>query len=139
MGKSKLPDKSKKPPAKAGPGKKPLKAKGKPKSKPTGKRTPARPAVTPLDDAHMGPVAGVPDETRITDAAGDLGSEDRDAFKQVRVLLAEHLGSDAAARLWLVTPGTGFETTALDAVRQGKAKLVLATLQSQWGPSPVYA
>src|SRR5947207_277441 len=113
MGKSKLHDTSKTPPAKAGPGKKPLKAKakGKPKAKPTGKRPPGRPAVAPLDDATIGPVAGIPDETEITEATRDLGPEGRDTFKQVRRLLAEHLGSDAAARLWLVTPGTGFETT----------------------------
>jgi hypothetical protein len=84
-------------------------------------------------------VTGVPDEAQVVEALVGLGPEERAAFQQVRTLLAEHLGSHAAARLWLVTPGTGFETTALNAVRNGQAMLVRASLESQWGPSPTYA
>lgn len=81
----------------------------------------------------------IPDESQIDEVANKLNPEDRAAFAEARRLLAEHLGSHAAARLWFVTRGTGFETTALDAVRKGQAKVVLETLKSQWGPSPSYA
>lgn len=83
--------------------------------------------------------AAVVGEATIDNAIGQLSSTDRKVFQRVRRLLAEHLGSDAAAQLWLTSAGTGFETTALDAVRAGRVKQVLATLESQWGPSPSYA
>jgi len=111
----------------------------KPSPKPATAKSPARRIVTPLDDARLGSVAGVPSEAQITDGAGPLSSGDCEVFDQIRELLAEHLGSHAAARLWLVTPGAGFETTPLDAIRKGQVKAVLATLESQWGPSPSYA
>jgi hypothetical protein len=82
---------------------------------------------------------GVPTEAEIAARAGDLGPDDKEMFSRVRTLLADHLGSEAAARLWLITPGTGFKTTAVDAVREGQVSLVLATLESQWGRSPTYA
>jgi hypothetical protein len=106
--------------------------------KPSARRKP-RPTVSPLEDAQFPPVAGIPDQPEIDEVTGDLSPDDRKAFAEVLRLLAEHLGSHAAARLWLVSPGTGFETTALDAVRMGHAKVVLGTLDSQWGPNPPYA
>jgi hypothetical protein len=84
-------------------------------------------------------LGGLPDETEFEKVAKDLSASDKRAFSKARHLLTEHLGSDAAARLWLVTPGTGFKTTALDAVREGLATVVLETLESQWGESPSYA
>jgi hypothetical protein len=103
------------------------------------RRSPSPRTVSLVDDAQIAQVAGIPDKTQLDEAADNLSPEDRKAFKRMRQLLAEHLGSHAAARLWLVSTATGFETTALDAVRNGQAKLVLATLESQWGPSPTYA
>lgn len=105
------------------------------------KRRPAtrRRTISPLDDKRIERVTGLPDAAEFDEAARRLGPADRKVFQRVRQLLAEHLGSHAAARLWLVSPGTGFETTALDAIRAGQVKLVLATLESQWGPSPTYA
>ena len=103
----------------------------------TGRRP--TPSLATPTDAQLGQPTGVPDEAQLTAMVGRLDPKDRAAFTRARELLAQHLGSDAAARLWLVTPDTGFQTTALDAIRDGKAKLVLATLESQWGPSPSYA
>lgn len=96
-------------------------------------------AVSPLDDTQLPRVADVPNEAQIDEVAHHLSPADRKGFQRMRRLLAEHLGSHAAARLWLVSAGTGFETTALDAIRAGEAKLVLATLEAQWGASPTYA
>ncbi len=93
----------------------------------------------PVTDAQLGSVEGVPTETQIAEGVGSLSPQDQAHFKKIRELLAEHLGSHAAARVWLLSPDTGFETTALDAIRKGHVKTVLATLESQWGPSPSYA
>ena len=65
-------------------------------------------------------------------------SEER-ILGQIRQLLAEHLGSDVAAIAWLNSASTGYPGTALDAIRQGHAALVLEDLKSQWGPGPPYA
>lgn len=108
------------------------------RGKPSGRRR-SQPTVSPSNDGEFMAVAGIPDEADIDAATSALRGEDRKTFAEVRRLLAEHLGSHAAARLWLVSPGTGFATTALDAVRNGQAKVVLATLKSQWGPNPTYA
>jgi hypothetical protein len=105
----------------------------------TGKSAKTTKRAAPLGDSEVGPIAGIPDESALDQVAASLSAADRDAFATARRLLAEHLGSHAAARLWFVTPGTGFETTALDAVRNGQAALVLATLESQWGMSPIHA
>jgi hypothetical protein len=92
-----------------------------------------------LDDIQIEQVAGIPDEAQILESAGDLSAVDRSAFARTRRLLAQHLGSHAAARLWLITPSPGFVTTPLDAVSRGKAKVVLAMVEAQLGPSPTYA
>jgi hypothetical protein len=108
------------------------------KARSGGKLT-SRPTVVPRDDANLEGLAGIPDDAQIAETAGLLSLPDQNAFRRVRELLAEHLGSSAAARLWLVTPSPGFVTTPLDAVRQGQATLVLAMLETQWGPSPTHA
>jgi hypothetical protein len=108
------------------------------KRKPKSKR-PLRDKPTARNDADPEQVAGVPDEGQIGQALGRLEPADRRAWQRLRKLLAQHLGSAAAARLWLVTPSPGFEATPLDEVRKGRAKLLLAMLESQWGPSPTYA
>lgn len=92
-----------------------------------------------LDDKQVEAVAGIPDDVEIDEVNRHLTPADRNTFLRVRQLLAEHLGSHAAARLWLVSLETGFEGTALEAIRAGKVQLVLATLESQWGQSPTYA
>ena len=102
-------------------------------------KSPSRPAIAPRSDCQIVSPPGIPDQAEMDEAARELPPKDRKKFKQVQKLLAEHLGSYAAARLWLVSPGTGFETTALDAIRRGQVQVVLATLESQWGPSPTYA
>ncbi len=105
----------------------------------SGEEPQPRATIGPLNDTELGEVAEMADEARIREVTADLNPADREAFGRVRRSLAEHLGSDAAARVWLVTPGTGFETTALDAICKGQVGLVLATLEAQWGPSPIYA
>jgi hypothetical protein len=108
------------------------------KRKPKSKR-PSRETIVARSDADLEQVAGVPDEDQVREAIGCLEPADHEALQQLRKLLAQHLGSDAAARLWLVTPSPGFVTTPLDEIRQGRAKLLLAMLESQWSPSPIYA
>jgi hypothetical protein len=96
-------------------------------------------AVAPLDDSQIDQVAGIPDEAQMEEAIRSLLPADRQAFERLRELLAQHLGSHAAARLWLVSPAPGFETTPLDAIRRGHAKPMLEMLESEWGPTPTYA
>ncbi len=139
MGKAKQPDKLKALKTGATRAQSGKKASKKATGRKPSKQTPAPPTVHLLTDTQIEQVAGIPDESQMDQVADDLSPEDREAFARLRQLLAEHLGSQAAARLWLVSPGTGFETTALDAVRKGQAKVVLGTLETQWGPSPTYA
>jgi hypothetical protein len=108
------------------------------KRKPKSKRQPDETMVA-RDDADPEQVAGVPDEAQITETIGHLKPADSEAWQRLRQLLTQHLGSAAAARLWLVTPSPGFVTTPIDEVRKGRAKLLLAMLESQWSPSPTYA
>lgn len=94
----------------------------------------------PWPDERLGPVPGVPSESEIRTGAGSLGATDQDTFDKVRDLLARHLGSYAAARLWLTTPRVaGLPGTPLEAIREGRVNQVLAALESQWGPNPSYA
>ena len=81
----------------------------------------------------------VPEESMITEATADLAPADRILVGRILSGLTAHLGSPAAARLWLVTQSPEFGTTPLTAIVDGKAKLVLALLESRWGPSPIYA
>jgi hypothetical protein len=60
------------------------------------------------------------------------------ALDRIRSLLAEHLGSEAAADVWLNSTDTGYPTTAMDAIRDGKADLILDDLENQYGPGPSY-
>jgi hypothetical protein len=81
----------------------------------------------------------VPDENTITEATADLSPADRAVVGQILSGLTAHLGSAEAARLWLVSQSPEFGTTPLSAISEGKARLVLALLESRWGPSPIYA
>lgn len=103
-----------------------------------GKPTPS-PVRPPLSDEEVGPIPGLPSEAEIDQQVGDLSPADKGRFTQIRTLLARRLGSYAAARVWLTTPGRGFDGTPLDAVRNGMADLVLDVLKDQSSPSPPYA
>jgi hypothetical protein len=85
------------------------------------------------------PVPGLPSEAELESRVGDLSPADKARFTKIRKLLAARLGSAAAARVWLLTPGRGFDGTPLDAVRDGHAALVLDALTNQSGQNPTYA
>jgi hypothetical protein len=117
------------------------KPQGRPRrpARPKGPKRPAAGAGAPLTDDQLGPLPGVPTDADIKRAVGTLSQADRKMFETLRQRLAEHLGSYAAARVWLVTPGGGFEGTPLEAITRGQVSRVLQSLDDQWGPSPVYA
>ncbi len=87
------------------------------------------------------PKPGVP-----TPAAGaelpqltGIAEADRKRVVEIRKLAAEHLGSDAAALVWLGAAGGAFAEPPLELIRVGKADVVLAYLKSQAGPGAAYA
>jgi len=92
-----------------------------------------------LADEQLGAIAGVPSEADIQTELGELSKEDSKYVAKTLRLVAEHLGSFAAARLWFLTPEDGTEMTPARAIREGRAKQVLAVLESQWGRNPAYA
>jgi hypothetical protein len=94
---------------------------------------------SPLTDEELGSIPGLPTEAEIEQWVGNLDTAHKTAFTKIRRLLAEHLGSHAAARAWLTTPGGGFEGTPLDAIRDGMAEHVLKLLNAQWSRNPSYA
>lgn len=98
------------------------------------------PAVAPpLTDEQVGLIPGLPSEEDIEQRVGVLSTADKAAFTKIRRLLAEKLGSYAAARAWLTAPGRGFDGTPLDAIRDGMAKRVLELVQAQSSRNPPYA
>ncbi len=115
-----------------------LATRGKPKKRAPTPKLPSRETLVARNDADLEQLAGVPDHGQIGKLIGRLEAADREAWNRIRELLALHLGSAAAARLWLVTPSPGFATTPLDEIRNGRAKLLLTMLESQWGLSPTY-
>src|SRR5690242_18384457 len=110
------------------------------KARPTGSATAgARRPAGPLADGQVGHVAGGATDADIEQQVGNLSTEDKRTFGQIRQLVAAHLGSAAAARLWLVTPEEGSTVTPAHAIRDGRGKQVLDALKAQWGRNPVYA
>jgi hypothetical protein len=118
-------------------------------TKPQNKSKAPPPSTQPVGKAKVGkavarkkkgrPVAAEPpDESRIEQVAAALTPADQDLFRRLILELAENLGSTEAAHLWLVTRDPEFGVTPLTAISQGKANLVLAVLESRWGPGPVY-
>jgi antitoxin Xre/MbcA/ParS-like protein len=116
----------------------------------TGRRKPVRPAgiadaaarenaKRPSPHRTRGEGSGVPDEAAIRQALADLGPAGQGSGCRILAVLAEHLGSPEAARLWMVTPSPELGATPLAAISAGKADLVLALLESRWGPNPTYA
>jgi hypothetical protein len=75
--------------------------------------------------------------------AGDLSAHPpkskEQAFELIWSILVDHLGSALAAQAWLNSTNTGYSGSAMDAIREGDADLVLEDLCQQWGPSPSYA
>lgn len=96
---------------------------------------------TPPPRVETPQVQVVPSKPGTTEPDGEARLSDQDLIlaTRVRQMLIQHLGSDRAADAWLNDPNTGYPTTAMDAIRQGKEDLVLEDLESQWGPSPPYA
>lgn len=93
----------------------------------------------PVSDDELGQVPGIPAEEAVLAALGPLADDDRATFQKIRLGLARHLGSDAAARLWLLTPAGDGQPTAAEQIRAGRGRAILAALQAQWGRNPVYA
>lgn len=114
---------------------------GKSKPKRPGKKPARRPARddVPADPPEFDAIPGVPTTAEIDAVASKLTAADRKVFAAVRTELARHLGSHAAARVWLTSPGTGFVAVPLDLIRDGGVARVWAVLQDQWGPNPPYA
>jgi hypothetical protein len=70
--------------------------------------------------------------------AQKLSPPDRTAFHRLMELLASGLGSEEAARVWLVAPSAEFRSTPLAEVRGGHAAALLELVESRYGPSPAY-
>lgn len=110
------------------------------KAKPAaGEKATVKSVQSPLTDEQVGSIPGLPSEAEIEQRVGNLSPEDKARFTKIRKLLARRLGSFAAARVWLTTPGRGFDGTPLDAIRDGQADLVLEVLKNQSSPNPPYA
>jgi hypothetical protein len=110
------------------------------KAQPSGARmTKSRPPAGPIADDQLGQVAGVPTDADIEERLGDLSNEDRKTLGKIKRLVATHLGSFAAARLWLITPEQGSQVTPAQAIREGRGERVLDALKALWGRNPVYA
>src|SRR3954468_21366980 len=91
------------------------------KARPTGSATAgARRPAGPLTDGQLGQVAGVPTDADIEQQVGNLNTEDKRTLGQIRQLVAAHLGSAAAARLWLVTPEEGSKVSPAHPIRDGR-------------------
>jgi hypothetical protein len=96
-------------------------------------------ASEPLTDSQIAPIPGAPTEIEIEGQLGQLSAKDRQTYTKIRHLVARHLGSFAAVRLWLVTVGPGYTTTPLQAVKDGRSAELLGLLTNQWGRNPTYA
>lgn len=107
----------------------------KPNVASTSRRTTKAKAVA----AERSPPTFVPTERDIRNATAALTTIAQSAFTQTMALLSDHLGSPAAARLWLVTPSPDFGSTPLTAIQNGESEAVLAFLEAQWGPGSVHA
>jgi hypothetical protein len=81
----------------------------------------------------------IPDEAAIQKLLATLAPAQRSAVNCILQGLEEHLGSSEAARIWLVIKSPEFGTTPLEAIRNGKEKIVQAVLEARWGPNPTYA
>jgi hypothetical protein len=81
----------------------------------------------------------IPDETAIQKLLATLAPAEQGAVNCILQGLEEHLGSREAARIWLAIKSPEFGTTPLDAIRNGKGKIVQAVLEARWGPNPTYA
>jgi hypothetical protein len=104
------------------------------------KKTPrANPPSQPLSDDRLGQIPGVPPQASIDEQLAQLSDSDRKIVNRIQKMLAQHLGSYMAARIWLTTTGTGFSETPLKAIQDGQSNRVLEILTAQWGRNPTYA
>lgn len=83
--------------------------------------------------------AAIPDEAAVDRVRAKLLPGDRAIAAQLIEMLTRRLGSPEAAWLWLVTVAPEFGKAPLDVIAAGNAALVLADLESRWGPNPTYA
>ena len=81
----------------------------------------------------------IPDAGAIQKLLASLGPADQDAVNRILQGLEQHLGSSQAARVWLAVNSPEFGTTPLEAIRSGKAVLLLSVLEARWGQNPAYA
>lgn len=93
----------------------------------------------PPDPPEFDAIPGVPSKAEIEAVAAELSKPERTAFSELRALLARHLGSHAAARVWLKSAIPGLDGTPLDAVKAGGARRLLAVQKEHWGESATYA
>ncbi len=93
----------------------------------------------PPDPPEYDAIPGVPSKAEIEAVAAELPKTDRAAFAELRTLLARHLGSHAAARVWFKSAVPGLEGTPLEAVKAGAAGRLLAVQKDHWGESATYA
>jgi hypothetical protein len=107
--------------------------------KPTMAGTSRRTKKVKAASADQSPPATVPSEREIREATAGLKTIAQSALTRTMALLTDHLGSPAAARLWLVTPSSDFGSTPLKVIQNGESEAVLAFLEAQWGPGSVHA
>lgn len=108
------------------------------RTKPTRKRKPVQ-RTSPMSEKQFDQIRGIPTDADIAQQLGQLSPADRKTFKAIQRLLESHLGSTAAARLWLLTPEADSTITPAQAIREGRGKQVLDVLKAQWGRNPVHA
>jgi hypothetical protein len=118
---------------------------GRPVAKTPGKKRSARPAkkTKPRQPKRSVPsihlAEPIPDQADIQKLLSQLEPADRSAVSKILQGLEIHLGSTDAARIWLVTNSPEFGIAPLEAIRNGKARMVQAVLEARWGPNPAYA
>jgi hypothetical protein len=109
------------------------------KSRSQKKKPRTNPPSQPLSDDQFGEIPGVPTQASIDGQLAQLGTSDRKIVNRIQKMLAQHLGSSMAARVWLTTTGSGFSETPLKAIQDGQSNRVLEVLTAQWGRNPTYA
>ena len=84
-------------------------------------------------------VEGIPSERDIAEQIRDLSKEHARTFQTLMTTLADHLGSSAAARLWLATPHSGYGEAPINLIVAGRIDAVVKAQEAIWGPDPAYA
>jgi hypothetical protein len=108
----------------------------RPAAKVRSKKSPRKPKPVSVRTRLAEPV---PDKIALDKLLAKLDPTERDAVNSVLRDLEEHLGSNEAARIWLVIKSPEFGSTPLEAIRSGKATVLKAVVEERWGPNPTYA